>query len=176
MTKMKIMTRVFALAIALATVAMVASAQDGAPQGQPGGRGRGERGWDGEGKRGGHDGIGLGRFARNLNLSDAQKEQMRQIGQRHQEATKSLREQLRAQHRGEQGSFDGAFNEAAVRSAAQARASVEVELEVARARMMAELYNVLTPEQKAQLAQEREQRKQRRNERRTQRGAATNDN
>jgi periplasmic protein CpxP/Spy len=176
MTKMKIMARVLTLALALAAIAMVAFAQDAPGQGQPGGRGRGERGFNRDGKRGGHDGIGLGRFARNLNLTDAQKEQMRQIAERHQAATSSLREQLRAQHRGERGSFDGTFNEAAVRSAAQARANVEVELQVARARMMAELYNVLTPEQKTQLAQEREQWKQKRNERRTQRGIAPTNN
>jgi Spy/CpxP family protein refolding chaperone len=35
-----------------------------------------------------------------------------------------------------------------------------VEMEVARAHMMFEMYNVLTPEQKAQLATERQQKRQ----------------
>ncbi len=167
MTKRKMMIGVLALVLGLTTTAMVVVAQDGPRQG---GTARGERRFNREGKRGGHDRIGLGRFARNLNLSDAQKEQMRQIAARHREATLSLREQLRAQRKG--GAFtDGAFNEAAVRSAAQARANIEVELEVARARMISEMYNVLTPEQKAQLAQEREQWKQRIEERRARRGA-----
>jgi periplasmic protein CpxP/Spy len=173
MTKMKKIIGMLALVAALAATAMVGFAQDGPAQG---GRERGERRGNREGKRGGHDGIGLGRFARNLNLSDAQKEQMQQIAARHREATRSLREQMHAQRKGEFGGFgDGTFNESAVRQAAQARAQIEVELEVARARMMSEMYNVLTPEQKTQLAQEREQRKQRINERRARRNAVTPD-
>ena len=77
----------------------------------------------------------------------------------------SLREQGRGQR--EEG-FDafggGAFNESAVRAAAQARANRQVEMEVARARMMHEMYNVLTPEQKSQLEADRQQRSQRRQE------------
>jgi Spy/CpxP family protein refolding chaperone len=42
---------------------------------------------------------------------------------------------------------------------------------VARARMMSEIFNVLTPEQKAQLAAERQQREQRRQERQNRRNA-----
>jgi Spy/CpxP family protein refolding chaperone len=112
----------------------------------------------------GHDGFG--RFMRDLNLSDAQKQQLEQIAARHKESTKSLHEQMRNLHRGSDAkAFDGSFNEAAVRQAAQARANLQVELEVARARMMSEMYSVLTPEQKAQLAQQREERKQRRQQR-----------
>lgn len=137
---------------------------------------RGERGWNGEG-RGGHkrgdfggeDGSVGGPF-RNLNLTDAQKAQMQQIAERFRQSTQALR----GQGRGERGSeFDalkgGTFNESAVRAAAQARANRQVELEVARARMMFEMYNVLTPEQKAQLETERQQRQQRRQEFRSRR-------
>ena len=116
-----------------------------------------------------HDGFGY--FARNLNLSDAQKEQMRQIAARFHESTESLREQLRAQRGNEFDSFNnGTFNEAAIRAAAQARANIQVEMEVARARMMSEMYAVLTPEQKAQLAKEREEWKQKASEWRSRRG------
>ena len=55
-------------------------------------------------------------------------------------------------------------DEAAVRAAAQARANVQVELEVARARMMSQIFAVLTAEQKAQLAAKRQQFEQRRSE------------
>jgi Spy/CpxP family protein refolding chaperone len=44
-------------------------------------------------------------------------------------------------------------------------------MEVARARMMSEIYNVLTAEQKAQLAAERQQREQKRQEWKTRRNA-----
>lgn len=118
-----------------------------------------------------------GRFAEKLNLTDAQKEQMKQIAARFEESTKALREQS-GEKRGD--GFDalggGTFNEAAVRAAAQARANARVEMEVAHARMMYEMYNVLTPEQKAQLAAERQQREQKRQEWRSRRGASPGQN
>ena len=130
---------------------------------------------DGQGQRGGwgeHGGFGF--FARDLNLSDQQKEQLKQIAANYRESTKNLREQLRNLH---QNGFDplsgGTFDEATVRSQAQARANLEVELEVARARMMSQMYSVLTADQKAQLAQQRQQWEQKRQERRARRGATT---
>ncbi len=136
---------------------------------------RGERGWGREGRgdregRGGHEGGGFfgGRFAERLNLTDAQKAQMEQIAERFRQTTQALRGQGRDERRGED--FDafkgGTFNESAVRAAAQARANRQVEMEVLRARMMFEMYNVLTPEQKSQLEADRQQRQQRRQERR----------
>lgn len=141
---------------------------------------RGERGWGGEGhgggrmgrRGGGREGMGreggglfFGRFAEQLNLTDAQKTQMQQIAERFRQTTQSLRGQGRGER--EEG-FDafkgGTFNESAVRAAAQARANRQVEMEVARARMMYEMYNVLTPEQKSQLEAARQQQEQRRQE------------
>ncbi|HEY0386477.1 MAG TPA: Spy/CpxP family protein refolding chaperone [Pyrinomonadaceae bacterium] len=134
-----------------------------------GGReGRGDNEGRGEG-RGMRDGFG-GRFAEKLNLTDAQKEQMKQIAARFRESTKALRQQGRGERGDEFDALkDGTFNEAAVRAAAQARANARVEMEVARARMMSEMYAVLTPEQKAQLAAERQQREQKRQEWRSRR-------
>lgn len=155
----------FALTIALLVSAVVGFSQQGKQDG--GNMDRGGRHGRGHG-RGGHDGFG--RFARNLNLTDAQKAQMQQIADRHRESTRGLREQMRGLHRNSPKADDGSFNEAAVRQEAQARANLMVELEVARARMMSEMFAVLTPEQKAQLAQQREAHKQRRQQRRNQRG------
>ena len=143
---------------------------------------RGERRMGREGRGGGHKGGGMGRgggffggrFAERLNLTDAQKAQMDQIAQRFHENMKATRQQGRGERRGDEGfgAFKGgAFNEAAVRAAAQERANRQVEMEVARARMMFEMYNVLTPEQKAQLEADRQQRRQRRQEFRTRRKA-----
>ncbi len=155
-----------ALAGALALTGVVGFAQQ-SEQGQNDGP-RGDRsGWNREG-RGGHEG-GEGReggfaghFAEKLNLTDAQKAQMQQIAERFRENTRALRQQGRGERDGE--GFDafkgGTFNEAAVRAAAQARANRQVEMEVARAHMMYEMYNVLTPEQKAQLEADRQQRRQ----------------
>ncbi|HEX8774012.1 MAG TPA: Spy/CpxP family protein refolding chaperone [Pyrinomonadaceae bacterium] len=173
MTKTKMMTGALALLIGLATTGLVALGQEAGTAGQRDAE-RSERSWK-RGEHGRRD--GLGRFARNLNLSDAQKQQMRQIADRYRESNRSLREQFRAMHRNERSSFgDGTFNEATVRAAAQARANLEVEMAVSRARMMSEMYAVLTPEQKTQLAQEREQWKQKINERRARRNASGSDN
>jgi protein CpxP len=162
----KKLTGGLALAGAIALTGVVGFAQTGQNQNeQP----RGERGWGREGRGGGGHkrggGFGGGHFAERLNLTDAQKAQMEQIEERFRQQTQSLR----GQGRGERGEdFDafsgGTFNESAVRAAAQARANRQVEMEVARARMMHEMYNVLTPEQKSQLEADRQQRKQRRQE------------
>jgi protein CpxP len=164
-----------ALAGALALTGVVGFAQQQTTQGQDAGRGRAERSWrggkDGGDQRGG--GLFGGRFAEKLNLTDAQKEQIKQITSRYRESTKALRQQERGQRGG--GGFDafngGAFDEAQVRAAAQARANARVEMEVAHARMMSEIYNVLTAEQKAQLAADRQQREQKRQEGRARRNA-----
>jgi Spy/CpxP family protein refolding chaperone len=153
--------------------------------GQDGATGRGGeragREWRHKGDKGEHggergDSFG-GRFAEKLNLTDAQKEQMKQIAARYRESTKTLRQQMRQARGGNDGFMNGGtFNEAAVRSAAQQRANAQVELEVSRARMMSEMYNLLTAEQKSQLATERQQREQKRQERRSRRGGADNNN
>jgi protein CpxP len=159
-----------ALAGAIALTGVVSFAQQ-TGQGQNDGP-RGERNWGGEGRGGGHRKGGFGREGRegvgpfgNLNLTDAQKAQMQQIADRFRQSTEAMREQGRGERGGD---FDalkgGTFNESAVRAAAQARANRQVEMEVARARMMFEMYNVLTPEQKAQLEADRQQRRQRRQE------------
>ena len=112
----------------------------------------------------------FGRFGAQLNLTDAQKQQMQQISARYKESSKAMRGQRRAgRGDGFDALTDGTFNEAAVRAAAQARANARVEKEVARARMVSEMYAVLTPEQKAQITAARQQREQRRQQRRSQR-------
>lgn len=160
-----------AAGFALMGVVGVAAQQE---QGQDGGgQNRAERPWGQREGRGGGRRGGFGRFGAELNLSDAQVEQMRQIEERYRATFKSQR-QARGQ-REERAGFDplagGTFDESAVRAAAQARANEQVEREVAQARMMYEMYNVLTSEQKAQLASARQQREQLRQERRSRRGA-----
>ena len=163
-----------ALAGSLMLMGVVGFAQQDARSGQDG-QERGGRQWRGGAKeRHGRDGGFAGRFAEKLNLTDAQKEQMRQIAARYRESGKALRQQRGREDRG--GEFDafkdGTFNEAAVRAAAQARAHARVEQEVMHARMMSEMYAVLTAEQKAQLAAERQQWGQKRQERRSRRQAS----
>jgi Spy/CpxP family protein refolding chaperone len=160
----KKMSGVIAIAGALLlTMAMVVFSQ-----GPGGGGGPRERGFhDGPG---GPPRDGLGPLGRDLNLSDDQKAQIKKIRDSFEESTKSLREQLRAQHESQPDPLGGggAFDEAAVRTAAQARAAVQVELEVAHARMMSQIFSVLTTEQKTQLAAKRQQFEQRHREREAQ--------
>jgi Spy/CpxP family protein refolding chaperone len=163
-----------ALAVGVALTGVVGVSAQEQGQQQDGGQGRAERGrGQREGRGGGRrGGFGpFGRFAADLNLSDAQVEQMRQIEERYRASFKAQRGARGP--RDERPAFDplagGAFDEGAVRAAAQARANAQVEREVAQARMVYEMYNVLTAEQKAQLQAARQQREQQREQRRQER-------
>ena len=140
--------------VAALLITVVGFAQQGGPGGfdgppPPGGPGRHGPG----GPRG-----ALGPLARELNLTDAQKAQIKQLEDSFRESTQSLHEQLFTSGGGPlEGLKDGAFDEASVRAAAQARANIQVELEVAHARMMSQIYTLLTAEQKAKLAELRQQ-------------------
>ena len=129
-----------------------------ARQGGPGGFG-GPPPPGGPGRHGpGGPGGVLGPLARELDLTDAQKAQIKQIEDGFRESTRSLHEQLFKSGGGPlEGLKDGAFDEASVRAAAQARASIQVELEVAHARMLSQIYALLTADQKAKLAELRQQ-------------------
>ena len=118
------------------------------PQGPPPG-GFGHRGPGGPGE--------FGRLA-GLNLTDAQKEQIKKIHESFDESTKALRDQMRDLHDNDTADpLSGNFDEAAFRSAAEARAKIQVEMEVQHAKMMAQVANILTAEQKSQLAERHEQ-------------------
>lgn len=159
-------TRTGATLIAGALLLMMAIV--GFSQGPPPGPGGPhERGF--HGGPGGPPRDGLGPLARDLNLSDEQKAQIKKINDSFAESTKPLREQLRSLHESEPDPLSGGtFDEAAVRTAAQARANAQIELEVAHARMMSQIFAVLTPEQKSQLAAKRQQFEQKRREREAQ--------
>ena len=100
---------------------------------------------------------GLGPIARELNLTDDQKAQIKKITDSFEESNKALHDQLRALHNSEPDPMSGTFDEAAIRTAAEARAKIQVELEVSHAKMMSQIAGVLTAEQKAQLAAKRQQ-------------------
>lgn len=160
MTRKRIIGGVAAMAVALMMTAAAFAQHGGAHKGG----GPGHRGGPG-----GHVGPGgplLGHLARALDLTDAQQAQIKQITDSFEANTRSLHEQL---GRGGGGTFeglgDGAFDEAAVRAAAQARAAVHVELEVAHAKMMSQVFAVLTPEQRAKAAELHRQHRERRGRR-----------
>lgn len=154
LAKTRLVGGTLALAAALTLTAVGFARQDG-PRGFGGPPPHGRPGPGGP--RG-----GLGPLARDLDLSDAQQAQVKQITDSFEESTKALHEQLFKSGGGPlDGLKDGAFDEAAVRAAAQARANIHVELEVAHARMMSQIYALLTAEQKAKLAELRQRFEQR---------------
>jgi Spy/CpxP family protein refolding chaperone len=112
------------------------------------------------GRPGGPPPEGFGPFgpaARELNLTDDQRNAIHKIGESFRDDNRALLEQMRTLHESQRELINGEFNEAAVRAAAEARAKVQVELEISHARMMSQMVGVLTSEQKAQLAAGRQE-------------------
>ncbi len=123
--------------------------------------------------RGGHGMRGGMRLFRELNLSDAQKQQANAIIERYKESTKAQREEMRQLHQQKQTATG------AVDTQAQARAeTLRNELRETHKRMQDELLTILTPDQRAKLEQLKADRKARREEWRNKRGQAqpNNDN
>lgn len=114
------------------------------------GRGHGERG-----RRGGHR---FGRLVRELNLTDAQREQLRAAGERNAEEFRTRRQEMRQL-------LDARRDGATLTPEQQARVqALRTEFQASAARMENELLAILTPEQRTQLEQLRQQRKERRQE------------
>src|SRR5215216_4891929 len=110
--------------LALAALFALAGVTAVAQQQQEPAQGRGERQWGAEGGKGRRGGMhGGGRFER-LNLTDAQREQLRQIEERYRATFRAQNERVRGERRDRLDPLaGGVFDEAAVRAAAQARAN-----------------------------------------------------
>ena len=128
---------------------------------------------DGEfrkGKRGKHGAARFEKFAQELNLTDAQKEQIRAQQQNVRESNKARFEA----HRDTMRQYREARRANDTARAEQLKATLEVqrgELHQLRQAQHQALLQILTPEQRAQLEAkkaEREQRREERRERRTQ--------
>jgi periplasmic protein CpxP/Spy len=121
------------------------------------GRGRGPGGLG----RGGPMGM-LPMFGRDLNLTDAQKDQVRTIAESHRDEWKALADRARTAHEAlQQAVTADAVDEALIRQRSAAVAAVEADLAVARARTHAEVFRILTPEQKAEARDQLKRRPQR---------------
>lgn len=141
-----------------ATFGLTALAQQGPPEGRQG------RPW-GPAPRAGA--MSLGFALGQLDLSDAQREQVRAVVQRHREEQRTLATRTRAARWAlEQAAEAPAGDEAAIRAAAGTLADAEAQMALMRARVRAEVFEVLTPEQRAKAdtlrSQVRERVKQRR--------------
>lgn len=166
--------RTFALAGVFALLASAGLAQQpttaqtqqgGRPDGPPvtGRMGRRHLGRDGHG--GGQKGAGVERrVLGRLNLSDAQRENLRGIESRYAEGFRAKREELRGIMQARRGG--GTLT---AEQSARAR-QVREELRASSGKMREEIRALLTDEQRTQLQSTRDELRQRRDERRAMRG------
>ncbi len=142
----------------------VLAAQGPGPGGQ---RGRGPGLWRGLGRGIASGGRGAGLALRALDLTDAQREQVRQLTEQHREQTRTLVERARAAGEAQRQAMDApSFSEQQVRAAAQAFAEARTDLAVQQARLRSDVYALLTPEQQQRLQQLQAEREVREKERR----------
>lgn len=123
------------------------------------------------GKRGmrGHRG-GKEMMLRGLDLTDEQKAQVRQIMQTSRENTKSVREQMKANRQQlEAVSENGNFDQAQVQALAAQQGNLHAQMIVEKERVKSQIYQILTPEQKAKAAEMKANFKQKMQERRQKR-------
>ena len=141
--------------------------------------GRGERGTRGHGPMGmgrGLEGLPL----RNLDLTDAQREQVRGIMTARQADFKAIGDRLKTAHEAQRQAVTRVpVDENEIRARVSEASAVEADFAILRARIHEQVYQVLTPEQQAkaktlaaerqkQRAERAEQVKQRRQERQKQ--------
>ena len=128
-----------------------APAAQGRPFDAAQGRHGGPDGFGGPGRgRGGPGGPLAGLPLRELNLTDAQREQVRQIVDSRQQETRAIGERAMAAHEALRAATTSpSFDEGLVRAKAAEVAAVDADMAVARARIFADVFQILTPEQQA---------------------------
>ena len=156
---------VVALGIA-ATVPYSSWAQDQpAAQGQP--MRRGGRGFGGPGGPGGRMGgpMGEGMAIREVmrDLTDAQREQVKAIHERHAERIRPLAERVHTAREAVQNAVLSG-NASNLQALSIEVGNAETELTLAQAQVQSEIFNVLTAEQKQKIAERRKQMEERRGE------------
>ena len=126
-----------------------------AAQGGPGGHG-GHGGFGGRRGPGGPGGPGIlnPRILHQLDVTDAQREQIRTLVEANREANQALHEQLRANHEAVRAaSLTTTFDEGQVRALIAAGEAIRTDLALSEARLTSQVYALLTPEQRAELAE-----------------------
>src|SRR6266702_7088534 len=102
-----------------------------------------------------------------LNLTDAQREQLKSIADAHKDEWKALGDRARAAHEAlSDAVMADTLDEAAIRARAADVAAVDADIAVASAHARAEAWQILTPEQQAQAKQFHTDMKNRMRERR----------
>ena len=152
---------VLTIGLGSAALSVAGQQQDQAPAAQ--GR-RGGPGPDGFGRgRGGPGGPGrpfdsaqgrplAGLPLRELNLTDAQREQVKQIVDSRQQELRAIGERAMAAREAlHAATTSPSFDEGLIRAKAAEMASIEADLAVSRARNFADVFQLLTPEQQAKV-------------------------
>jgi protein CpxP len=124
----------------------------------------------GGGRFGGPGGPTLfGPELRDLNLTEAQREQVREIRERYGEQMRTTSQRLaEATDRQRQAIETLPVNETLITSATQDMTQAQVDVAIQQARLRADVWSVLTPEQQAQATKLRAERKARFEQRRQQ--------
>src|SRR5262249_20354340 len=121
----------------------------------------------GPGRMGGPGGPGgmlgmLPALGRALNLTDAQQDQIKAIAATHKDEWKALADRARTAHQALMTvETADTIDETAIRQQSAAVAAVDADISVARAHAHAEVMQILTADQKAQLQQMKTQMQQR---------------
>jgi periplasmic protein CpxP/Spy len=146
-----IVAALFATSAVLVT-AHVAAQQEGGQPGRPHGHGRMHRGFD-----------DLGLPFRQLDLTEAQQQEIRTIHEQNREAGRAVREKLTAARRAlHEATLAESIDESAIRAAAGELANAEADAAISRARVHAQVWKVLTPEQQEKAKSLRSERRERR--------------
>jgi protein CpxP len=131
----------------------------------------GKGGWGHHGgRRGGRGGFGgdfglAGPLMRQLDVTDAQREQIRGIVGQHKDEFKAIGERVGAARKSQVDAILAVpSDEQSIRAKTTELASAEADAAVLRSRVHAEVFNVLTPEQQEKAKALREQMTQRRSE------------
>ena len=120
-------------------------------------------------------GPGRGGFAgfAQLDLTEAQREQAREVVQRHRSEMQEVGKRLHEAHQAQRAAIETTpVNDGLIRSTAQALANAQTDMALVQARIHSEMWSLLTPEQQEkakQLKSERETRIKQRLGRRQQR-------
>jgi periplasmic protein CpxP/Spy len=125
--------RILTIGVAVVLAAAAAFAQGGHGYGGPG---------------------GFHRMLKQLDLTSAQQDQVKAIWTKEKPTLQPLMEQMRQNHSAESAlEAGGSFDEAKTRALATQNSQTMIELQVEHARIKSEIMEILTPDQKAKLAQ-----------------------
>jgi periplasmic protein CpxP/Spy len=123
----------------------------------------------GPGGRGPRGGFGLGLPLRELQLTDAQQQQIRDIRSRHEPQIREAASRLDTAREAQRKAVEGIpANEAQITALTQDLVQAEVEVAIQASRLNTEVWSVLTAEQQAKAKELRAQRDARTSERRDQ--------